>query len=617
MTTLAASPMVDLRGPMPLGAETGRPAPIWRSILLFWALIVALQMLVQVPNILAVRMGDPDDVLRLVQVRDLLAGQGWFDMHQYRVMAPEGVLMHWSRLVDIPLAAVIVLFRPLVGQAGAEVAALLIVPALTVLCTLALAMHTANRLFGRHAALMAGVVVGLSGTMLHQMQPLRIDHHGWQIVAALGAMAGLHARDPRRGGWIIGLSLAASLTISLEGLPLAALFIGALALRAIIERRNADAWQRLGHTALALAVGTAGLFLACRGLADLAQHCDAVSPMHLAALGWTALCCGGLALWRPRSPLVALGVLALAAGGAAAMIAGAAPQCATGAFGGIDPYVKSHWLDHVREGLPVWRSPLQDAVALVGVVPLGLWACWRLLRSAPARAEQLRWAEHGLILLGAAAVGLLVGRAMITAVGLAIVPAAWQVSQWRMRAVAQSGNGRRMAYNLLILLTVLPVIAIAVPKAALAAMGHHPQNRSKGLGSLTGCDFAAGLAPLATMPATDIFAPVDIGPNILLRTRQRVVATGHHRAAAAISDVMHGFTAPPDQALAYMHKRHATLVVVCTVAPEMGLYRAQAPDGLAARLLAGKPPAWLKPVATPPIPAGAEPTNIAIWRVVG
>jgi hypothetical protein len=366
-------------------------APLrWWMVLGIWALIVGLQLLIFARDIPALRMGDPDDVLRLVQVRDLLAGQGWFDLHQYRIMAPEGVLMHWSRLVDLPIAATIVALRPLLGTANAEIAAAVIVPALTVLCTLALAMHAANRLFGRDTAVAAGIIVGLSGIVLHQMQPLRIDHHGWQIVSALGAVVGLHARDPRRGGWVLGLALAAGLTVSLEGLPLTALFIGVVGLRAVIDGQ----WQRLGHAAAALALATAGLFLACRGLGDLVEHCDAVSPMHMAALGWVALCGAGLTQWRPSrrpsSRLLALAVLALAAGGAAAIVALAAPQCANGAFGGIDPYVKSHWLDNVREGRPIWETTLHNAIALIGAVPLGLWACWRLIqRALPAGAAAL------------------------------------------------------------------------------------------------------------------------------------------------------------------------------------------------------------------------------------
>src|SRR5262245_6324362 len=37
---------------------------------------------------LAASHGDNDSLLRLVQIRDLLGGQGWFDLHQYR-MGPE------------------------------------------------------------------------------------------------------------------------------------------------------------------------------------------------------------------------------------------------------------------------------------------------------------------------------------------------------------------------------------------------------------------------------------------------------------------------------------------------------------------------------------------------
>ena len=39
---------------------------------------------------------DPDDQLRLVQLRDFLNGQGWFDNRQYRLNPPEGAPMHWS-----------------------------------------------------------------------------------------------------------------------------------------------------------------------------------------------------------------------------------------------------------------------------------------------------------------------------------------------------------------------------------------------------------------------------------------------------------------------------------------------------------------------------------------
>jgi hypothetical protein len=64
----------------------------------------------------ALKVADGDDALRLVEVRDLLNGQSWFDLTQKRYLPPEGVPMHWSRLVDLPLAAAVRVLTPLLGE---------------------------------------------------------------------------------------------------------------------------------------------------------------------------------------------------------------------------------------------------------------------------------------------------------------------------------------------------------------------------------------------------------------------------------------------------------------------------------------------------------------------
>ena len=58
--------------------------------------------------------------MRMMQVRGLLHGQGWFDLRQYRLNPPFGANIHWSRLVDLPIAGLILALRPLLGGAGAE-----------------------------------------------------------------------------------------------------------------------------------------------------------------------------------------------------------------------------------------------------------------------------------------------------------------------------------------------------------------------------------------------------------------------------------------------------------------------------------------------------------------
>ena len=60
---------------------------------ILWLLVVlGLYTLYPLADLRAVverlRLPDSDDAMRLVQVRDLLAGQGWFDMVQHRLMPP-------------------------------------------------------------------------------------------------------------------------------------------------------------------------------------------------------------------------------------------------------------------------------------------------------------------------------------------------------------------------------------------------------------------------------------------------------------------------------------------------------------------------------------------------
>jgi hypothetical protein len=69
-----------------------------------------------------------DDAMRLVQIRDLLAGQGWFDLTQHRLDPPAGVAMHWSRLIDLPIAALIRAGELAMPRALAETVATIVWP---------------------------------------------------------------------------------------------------------------------------------------------------------------------------------------------------------------------------------------------------------------------------------------------------------------------------------------------------------------------------------------------------------------------------------------------------------------------------------------------------------
>src|SRR5581483_7174298 len=73
---------------------------------------------------------DTDDYMRMMQVRAWLSGQGWYDLRQYRMNPPYGADIHWSRLVDLPIAGLKLAFAPLFGGATAERIAVAVAPLL-------------------------------------------------------------------------------------------------------------------------------------------------------------------------------------------------------------------------------------------------------------------------------------------------------------------------------------------------------------------------------------------------------------------------------------------------------------------------------------------------------
>ena len=352
---------VSSLAPRAVSADQPRAATghAWLSrVLIMWLVLVVLLLVIDAPMIAGGRFGDPDDALRLMEVRDLLGGQSWFDLHQYRIAAPAGVPMHWSRLVDVPLAAMILVLRPLLGGTQAETVAIVAVPLLTLLATLMLVGRLTAKFFDTETVGIVCLVTAIGGPLLFQMTPMRIDHHGWQVVLALAALNGLAARDVRRGGLVIGIALAALLAISIEGLPMTAVFLGVLALRGFVGAPPTRSFAGLATASVALAVASAAIFLGTRGIGDLATHCDQISPIHLALFGVVALGTTRLVTLKPGHWQVAAAMLVATGAATLALYLGVAPQCRGGAFVALDPVVYHYWYEGVSEGMPFWHLPL-------------------------------------------------------------------------------------------------------------------------------------------------------------------------------------------------------------------------------------------------------------------
>ncbi len=540
----------------------------------------------------ALAFRDPDDAMRLQQVRDWIGGQGWFDVTQYRVNPPLGGPMHWSRIVDLPIAGLILAFRPLFGDGTAEILACATVPLLLLGVLTAALFRAADRIGGRIVALTATLLLLTSPSILVQFTPLRIDHHGWQILMAAVALGGIFDARVQRGGIVAGLALATWLQISSEGLPYAALIAAALALRGVIEaremRRFAAYAGMLGPAALILLATTRGMD------ALWTRHCDALSYVYVWPL--VGLSAAILSSWRllgDATPIRRLAVSAIGGGAALGLFLLTGGSCLWGdPFASLGPLAYRYWYLQVMEGRPIWEQGLSMAGVILLPALAGLGGALAAARASHG-AERRNWLVLALLLGGATAVSMLVMRAMSVAHLFALPGVAWLSVALFLRAQGSARAVIRIAGS--VALAALSPAGLAALWVTVAAKPEAAHIRTS-----PDCRAAATLAPLEALPPSLLFAPLDMGPDILVRTRHGVIGTAHHRNAAGISAVIDGFMERPDGArgviAALNGGRGADYVVTCDGLNEMALYAKARPRGLAARLARGDVPGWLGPV---------------------
>ena len=541
-------------------------------------------------------LGDTDDNMRLMQVRALLHGQGWYDLRQYRLNPPQGFDIHWSRIVDLPIAALILLLRPFVGTSWAERLACGIAPLLPLSIAMLGVGATVRRLVSPLAWPLGVVflVASCTATML-MFLPERIDHHGWQLAMLSLTIAGLC--DPRqgRGGAMVGVASAVSLSIGLEMLPYAGMAGAIIALRWVWDRAEAE---RLSVYALTLGGGSALGFALFASHANYAMRCDALTPVWLSVMVAAGALLFLLARSNPERRAVRLGLAALAGAAIAAGFAHFFPQC-LGRPEGVSPELQKNWLDNVREAKPIYKHPFRlafpiAALPVVGVIGVAV-GTWRA-RRAPTLTG---WAAVAAFVTFATAMLLWQVRAGPAAQLLAVpgaVALAWLILP---RLLDHRFVLVRVLGTVAGFLIVSGVFAGLVSRFALSVdrPNAYVQRVNRASGN---CIRATQMAPLDRYPAATVFTFVDLGPRLITLTHHDAVAGPYHRNGNAILDVQHAFGRSPDEARTIMKRHGATLLLLCPNMAESTNYRARNPGGFYDQLAHGRSFDWLTPLPLPP-----------------
>lgn len=569
--------------------EPRAPATVRHDLLLAVALALILTVcwaMTDWVRLSRLMLPDPDDTMRLLQVRDWIAGQGMNDWTQYRMQPPSGARMHWSRVNDVGIAAIILLARPFVGQPHAELIAVLLYPGLLFGLALFLSARIARRLWGAPATLPATILTALAFPGSTVFIPGRIDHHALQAVLIQALVLLTMRRPTLRMGLITGAIAAISLVVGLETAPQVAIVMIVLFCLWVGGRSGERA--RMAGFAAALA-GVTGVFLLfLRPTFWTAGYCDAFTPASSTAALAAAAALGALVVLDPvlrdwRRRLIAGAFLG---GGALAGTLAAFPACIDGPYGAVDPVLRALFFPHIVEAAGIFaQSGISAMLAVGGVVAAGcLTSVWMIAR-APRR-----WPETGPIVavlwvsalvMVAQVRGAYIGAPLAPPILAGLIVAARQRERWRAVGI----TGAWLAGTGLVYLEVPTRIEAWFRDTRLVKSD-----------AQVACTAGDPWKEIDRYPAGTVMTGTNVAAYLIGSTHHSTIGAGYHRNNSANMAIYRFFLGKPDQARTIARRWNVRYVLYCPgdfveVDPGRNF-----PGSLVIALRDGRAPAWLTPL---------------------
>ncbi len=569
-----------------------------------WLLLIIAPFIWGMAPVAFQKLNSTDDYLRMVQVADFMADPSDSSFHQERLgpaWAPSE--MHWTRLVDLPLAASVSFFQLFMNHEQAVYWTATFIPATLLLVLLLTVRWTAKPLTDQKTALVAIVVTALSWPMLRQFMLGGVDHHAWQILLVLGGYGCVFRTiikpELQKLAVLAGALFAFGLAIGAEILPWVAM---AALLQAWMWLFQGERHLRNGLSlGASLCATTALLFFVVRfPWEGLTHACDTISPAFIfftASIPLFWLC---VALLRGRLPefksrLIAASIIGL---GVIAALILFIPECARGIYADVSPFVKDIWLSHVTEAQP-WHLYVQKETAFgfFSLIPLAgalagcVWACFK------DPQKRILWSGYGLVIFCSLCLLMIQVRFGDFAGAMAIIPFSWFIVQaartLKSAYISRLGHPGRLARVGMALCFFLLSLVFFLSRMDEAVLSRDSGQRASG----PTCDMRDLAEVLNTLPPGAIAADIDYGPELLFRTRHRVLAAPYHRNSAGIKGAFKILSAPSNEnARIALDLYEADYALVC---PEWqnywSNYRTQDRKTLYNRLLADEDlPDWLK-----------------------
>lgn len=592
-----------------------RPGQIlpFAALIFTWALLHFNLVLFRDIPVFDAGLVGPDSFMRMLRINELYQGQGWFDGTIARANAPYGDTLHWTRPFDLLVMLVALPISLVTGYAQAlHVAGIVISPLLQLATALAL-IWTLRALVRPAVCFLPAVALFLQPGALTYSTLGRADHHSLLllvfVIAAGFTLRALRNPVDARPALLAGAVAGFGVWLSVEFLLVLGLCLAALGSPWLFGERERAV--QIKWFTLALSVMLLVALFAERPLDRLLEPSyDRVSSVHFLV----AVC--SLLFWRMVETYEERGgrgqrllerttLLVVGAGAAGLLISAIFPQFFLGPMAEVDPRIRPLWLDRVVEMRPITPSDRDSLGRFVFFLGGGILAAPPFLKILIEERGAHRFWQLFFVALASLLLWTVGTRhvrfsgyaeiAFVMAFAVVLDP----FLGWTRRIASDLSRGLLRGS----FLTVMLLGPLIVGGALIS--GSEAKNSADQ--RLKGCDVGEVARYLnsdtrwSQEPQT-ILTFIDIGPELLYRTRHSVLATPYHRNGDGIYD-SHRILNSRDESTAreLMTSRGVDLVLLCRSSRERAFFTG--PDGaetLYQRLDQGLLPAWLEPVDLPP-----------------
>ena len=550
---------------------------------------------------------DADDAARLLQVREFMAGAPWFDTQTYAMGGNAGMLSHWSRLIDLPLAALIAMFSLFVSTPTAEAMTLMVWPMVVLAPLVWVVISTSAKKAGAYGAAIAALLTVLCPLALYQFSTGRIDHHNVMIAATVSAALLMWSHPTSVRHWqIAGALCGLAVAVGYEALaPVVAIIAGA-GLGGLLDKTAARPAQ---HLTLAFMLTFAACFVLTIPPSEwLAAKCDAIS-LNLVALSTI----GGVGLVTALSfgrswPLTArLALIAFAGVAGLTVFAALEPKCLAGPMGQLPSELKTVWLNYVAEGRSIvgdfFKGNLEQSLGLITFFALGVAAQYQAARTSRSAAD--------VVFLG-----LLVTLVMLAswqykyisyASFVVIAPLAIAIARLGPIGEVSAPTVRLTAAAIMSQAVIIHVSGMIDERLALA-----PKLSTELRANAKACRSTAALKDLQDLSPGLVSAHIDIGAYLATLTPLRVLSAPYHRIPNAILANNHILESRDDEdAKSWLQRERVDYIILCDGLDEPSADKQARRGTLRSRLIANDVPDYLARV-----PLSNPQSMYNVWRVI-